>query len=327
MKLRIILLALGLAVSAAAAGQRVLRLGVHPALAETVRQIAAEYQKAHKAITFEFLSLSSDKADMLLGPFEEESARLFALNRLVLVTLPENDRVAKLAHIGLDVKLAVPDPKTIEGALAAQVISTASDTYGRDWEANVKKNGSVKADGSAEAVGLVMEGKADAALVLSSDAAPRKEKLRVIPLPPDLGRAAEMKAWVRDSSSLAEGFREYLFTKGNQQRLVAAGFASPLSPVAELSIMYPGSMMKLFTAALGTLKQEKLGSLKGTSLRAVLTGKGSQVKFLGADGVSLTTSLASIRRSGGVIAPMGDGNYQVVLPGRKLRWVRRIVVS
>ena len=321
-------LALAVGVCGVASAQRVLRLGVPPSLTEPLRQIAAQYRIAHKGVAFEFVAQDSDKAEVVFGPSSAASARLFALNRLVLVTPTDNVRVMKLAHIGLDLKLAVPDAKTIEGGLARQVVEQASDTYGRDWEANVKKNGSFKAEGSAEAVGLVMESKAEAALVLSSDAVPRKEKLRIIPLPPELGRAVEIKAAIRQRSSLTSSFVEFLFTKGNQQRLVAFGFASPLSPVSELSITYPGSMTKLFTAALGTLKQERVGTTKGTSLRAVLTGSGSLAKFVGADGATLTVPLSTIRRFGGVLAPMADGNYRIVLPKHPaLRWIRRIIVT
>jgi hypothetical protein len=152
-------------------------------------------------------------------------------------------------------------------------------------------------------------------------------------------RAIEHFASAR-GDSLSQAFVDFLYSKGNQQRLVAAGFASPLSPAPELAITMPGSMMKLFTSALGTHKQETVGvtngqgkrvSFKGASLRAILSKARGQVRFVGADGASVSVPMSSIRQRGGVLAPMGDGNFQVVLPGRSaeqaLRWVRRIEVQ
>jgi hypothetical protein len=242
----------------------------------------------------------------------------------------------KFAHLGLNIKLALPSSKTPGGTLAEQVLDRARSAYGRDWWANAKRNTTVTALNSADAVEMVSTHRADAALALSSTLT---EGVRLVPIPPDLGSSIDHFVYGR-SDSRAQSFVEYLYSKGNQQRLVAAGFSSPLSPVGELVVATPTSITKLFTAALPSLAQDsvkstdesgKRATYRGASISAILSGGGSEVRFISADGTSLVVPMATLRKHNGVLAAMPDGNFRVVIGGRPvakgLRWIRRIEVK
>ncbi len=313
------------AFAATALAQRTVRVSVDPSLKAPVQAIAAEFKKIYKDAQVVFVQ--DAQAVVHLGPPRANltgTKRLFALDRMVVVAPAEPTRVAKFAHLGLGLKFAALKPTTREGRLGNEIMEQARSMYGLDWWTNAKRNSTVSAGSSDEAVKLVLEGDADAALALSSDATPNVSKLRLIPIPPDIARSVEHFA-TTSGGSLEQAFVEFLFTKGNQQRLVAAGFASPLSPASELSIAMPGSMMKLFTAALGTYQQETVNGKTGASLRTILSKAKGQIVFLGADGASLSVPMSAITRGGGVIASMPDGNFQVLLPNKPpLRWLRRI---
>ena len=144
-------------------GQRALRIRVEPPLAPVIRAISLEFQKTRKDVNCSFV-LGRD-ADVVLGAMVPvQSNRLFALNRAVVVVPTGAGRITKFAHIGLNIKLAVPNDRTMEGRRASAMLEQARASYGGDWWLNVKRNWTIHPASPLDAAKLVMEGKADAAV-------------------------------------------------------------------------------------------------------------------------------------------------------------------
>lgn len=331
----------------AVAQDRALDVSVSAAIATPIRAIAKEFEqfKPGSRITISVQSEDTPLANhqVLIGPFESMptgvKGRMFARDPIVVATASKDSKVSKFAHIASNISVTWPSADTLVGRHVQQVIQMAGDSYGKDWQANVQRNVKSVAKTSKDAITQLQNAKVDAVLTALSDAHAAGPGIGTIFLPVELGSAIEYFACVKPGSSrLADAFIEYLYTPGNQLRLEAAGFLSPLRPPPELLISKPSGMMHLFTSALGTHPKQTIrakdakGAVKpvaGISVESLLAGDaGTTVTFYSADGTSQILPLSEVKRKGAVIVPMPGGNYQVVFGkaafSERVRWLRRI---
>jgi molybdate transport system substrate-binding protein len=336
----------------ALAQNRVLTVLAAEPISKPLTAIASEFERSKPGVRVVIQlrplsqSLTGTRADVLLGASNQlgsaADARIFARDRLVVAVRSDNERVTTFGHIGLNLRLAVPTPTSVAGRSADRVLDQATAAYGRDWHGHITRNiGDTRPASSPEALRLVLAEEVDAAIVYASDATEAGDAVRIVPIPQELNVPLEMRAAIPATArerTLADSFIEYLFAGGNQNRLVRAGFSSPLAPPAELVIEKPNSSMRIFINALDSLTQQtvpgrdesgRTQQFRGASIRDLFEGdRGNTVHFYGADGQSTQVPLDQLRRSGGVLVAMGGGNYRVVLPGRPtsqwIRWVRRI---
>jgi hypothetical protein len=187
----------------------------------------------------------------------------------------------------------------------------------------------LKTASSSEALEMVKSKKADAAVIPGSAA--YDLGLKLIPIPLDIADEMYLSARVQsnsDKKTLGKEFVEFLFRGSNQKVLESYGFTSGLRPPPEMVLKRPQSETRLFIAAIGSLPKARISGVEGASLRKMLERDSGSVTFFSADGTSLKMSVAACRRADGIIAPMGDGNLQVIVPGHpKLRWLRRIEIG
>ncbi len=329
-----------------ATAQRVLNVSAPSAFREPLEKVAKRFETAKPDTKIRFVEVGSETADLVIAggakPRSQVSARLFAQDRLVIVASPEDDRIQKFAHLGLNLKIAMPDAKSPTAEAAVEVMEAAAKSYGKDWMANVRRNMSVRVESSSEVIGAVAKGDADAGIVLHSEAKQSDAKIRIVPIAAEY--AATTDYWLVIPSktrhpALAELFCEMSMTKAAQTELQGAGFVSPLRLVDELVVDKGNSTLRLFFSMLKSMPQETVAvqeagaarRVQGASIKSILgDAQGKTVRFVGADGTAVTVPLSSIRSKGGVISRSPDGDHRVVLPGVNsknwVRWLRRIEV-
>lgn len=263
--------------------------------------------------------------------------RIFAKNGLVLVTPADKESVNRLPDLAQTEKILLPELDDPAHAYARQMLDRAAQAYGRGWLSLVDRHVEADAPDVRAVLGGIAAGEADAGIVYATDAKAHN-KVRSVPVPGGLNVLASYSAAaVRRSANrdLAEAFVEFLLGNSGQSELTRRGFVSPLTPVSELPVSLGEESLRLFPDKLAALPQGAVRSngerYRGADLKAILAAaKGTRVRITGADGLTVDVTLAALRRSGGILVRMSDGNLQAVLPGepttRWVRWVRRIEV-
>lgn len=263
--------------------------------------------------------------------------RIFAKNGLVLVTPTDKEAITRLPDLAQTEKILLPELDDPAHAYARQMLDRAAQAYGRGWLSLVDRHIVAEAPDVRAVLAGIAAGEADAGIVYLTDAKAHN-KVRTVPLPGGLNIVAGYSAAaVRRSANreLAETFVEFLLSPAGQAELTRRGFVSPLSAVTELPVLLGEESLRLFPDKLSALPQgvvrTRSALYRGADLRAILVpARGTRVRITGADGLTVDVTLASLRKAGGLLVRMADGNLQAVLPGepttRWVRWVRRIEV-
>lgn len=263
--------------------------------------------------------------------------RIFAKNALVLVTPADKETITRLPDLAQTEKILLPVLDDPAHAYARQMLDRAAQAYGRGWLSLVDRHVVAESPDVRAVLGGIAASEGDVGVVYATDAK-ALSKVRTVAVPGGLNVLASYSAAaVRRSANrtLAETFVEFLLSSGGQTELTRRGFISPLAPVSELPVLFGEESLRLFPDKLSALPQTSLrsGSVvhKGADLRAILNpARGTRVRITGADGLTVDVTLAALRKGGGILVRMPDGNLQAVLPGepstRWVRWVRRIEV-
>jgi molybdate transport system substrate-binding protein len=172
---------------------------------------------------------NAKKADAIAG-----QARVFAANRLVLITPGDNPRhiagVHDLANDG--VKFVTAQASVPIGQYTAQMLDKASadPAYGTDFRARVQANTVSQEDNVRQVVSKVQLGEADAAVVYSTDPTPQvRDQLQIIQIPDALQTLATYPIAVAKGSNSAggEAFVLYVLAPAGQAVLARWGFLPP----------------------------------------------------------------------------------------------------
>lgn len=185
-------------------------------------------QVQHGAYCDVFASASKDDMDALVKAGLVKSPRVFAYNRLCLITYPGQSKVAHLSDLSKPgVKLIVGVPTSPIGKYTVQTFhKLANDQdYGEAFVAKMKANVVSEETNVKLVLTKVKLGEADAGFVYVSDAI--GQGVRVTNLPPDVrvkatyvigvGARSRQPAW-------AQGFINYLLGPSGANVLRARGF-------------------------------------------------------------------------------------------------------
>jgi len=357
MRMRAIVLPLVLALSAVSLAQRSLTVFAAASLREPFEAIAREFERKHPGVDVRLSFAGSQQlasqiragapADVFAsaapGPVEGlgnlvAQRRLFAQNRLAIVTPPGAETVQRLSDLAKVEKVVLAADSVPAGMYARRMLASAARAYGRAWLTKVERSVvSQEVDVRAALIKVII-GEADAGIVYVTDAKLAGAKVRMVPVPVSLNvTGTYMVASMRESRApdLAKAFVKSLLERPAQAELLRVGFTSPLRANPELAVIAGGSATRLFVNKIGTWRQTtvKAGgkTYKGASLRAILGSRqGLRVVFFGADGHAASVPLSAILQRDAVLVPMGDGNLQVVVPGQDtstwVKWLRRVEV-
>jgi molybdate transport system substrate-binding protein len=161
-------------------------------------------------------------------------SRLFATNRLVLITPKDNPMhvttLKDLANPG--VKFVTAQTSVPIGMYTAQLLETASNdpSYGADFKSKVQLNTVSQEDNVRQVVSKVQLGEADAAIVYSTDATPQaRDQLNVIAIPDALQTLATYPIAVARGKNPTggEAFVSYVLGPDGQATLKKWGFLPP----------------------------------------------------------------------------------------------------
>lgn len=263
--------------------------------------------------------------------------RSFANTNLAIVTGAENGVLKTLTDLAQTESLLMPAVGDPANSYSKRLFAQAAQAYGRGWLGLVERRIDAQASDVRAVLAKVGSGDAEAGIVYATDAK-AYAKVRSVAIPPGLNVTVTFYVGYRRGSEVrtrAVRFTEFMFSSGAQSLLKSRGFSSPLDPVEELPVLFADESLRLFVSKLNSMPQDTVkseGSIyRGADLRSILgPAKGRQVRIAGADGLTVTVPLERLRRNGGVLVKMPDGNLQVVLPGepstRWVRWIRSIQV-
>jgi hypothetical protein len=217
------------------------------------------------------------------------------------------------------------------------MFAQSAQAYGRGWLTLVERHMDDSLSDVRAVLAKVAAGEAEAGIVYATDARAHN-KVRSVSIPPGLNVTVPLfVAAARESRYRipATRFTEFLFSKTAQTILSGRGFESPLKAVPELPVLLGGESIRLIVDKLDSLPQATatVGGerYRGADLRSILRpAKGTRLRIVGADGLTVTIPLAEVRREGAILIRMPSQNLQVILPGqprtRWVRWVRQISV-
>src|SRR3954469_18053734 len=118
--------------------------------------------------------------------------RIFAHNEAVVVVPRSNPAgVTTLKDLPKAKRIVVGVPEVPIGAYTLRILDGASKRYGGDFRSKVEANLASRELNVRQVLAKVGLGEADAAIVYRTDAAAAKDKVEVIPIPPDLNVVAE----------------------------------------------------------------------------------------------------------------------------------------
>jgi molybdate transport system substrate-binding protein len=177
-----------------------------------------------------FASASKDDMDALVKAGLVKDPKVFAYNRLCLITYPKQSKVVHLADLSKPgVKLIVGVPTSPIGKYTVQTFQklAANSDYGKAFVDKVKANVVSEETNVKLVLTKVKLGEADAGFVYATDA--HGQDVKVISLPPDVrvkatyligvGSRSKQPAW-------AQGLINYLLGPSGAGVLKAHGFES-----------------------------------------------------------------------------------------------------
>jgi len=166
------------------------------------------------------------------GRVATESRRIFAGNRLIIVTPADNpagiDGLAKLANPGLKLVLAAASVPAGEYSLTLLDKAAASPDFGPGFREAVLANVVSYEENVRSVLNKVVLGEADAGIVYSSDVTPDSaDQVLAIPIPPEFNVEAQYPVAVivdSDQIDAAQAFVDLLLSAEGQALLANFGF-------------------------------------------------------------------------------------------------------
>lgn len=196
------------------------------------QQLARQLAEGAPGDLFASANLRQMQAVVEAGRVVEGSARLFAGNRLVVISPEDNPaqvtQLADLAKAGL--KLVIASESVPAGEYALQFVkkAAADPAFPPRFRDAVLANIVSYEDNVRSVLNKVALGEADAGIVYSSDVAqPAQAQVRTVEIPAALNVVAEYPAAVLSDSAqreLAQAFVDQLLSERGQQRVVEFGF-------------------------------------------------------------------------------------------------------
>lgn len=246
--------------SRASAADRSLTVFAAASLKETFEALAASFEKSHAGIKVRLDLAGSQElrtqsehgarvdvfasADMrTMAPLEERGlvmkSALFARNAPVIV-VPRNNPAAihALTDLPKTKRLVIGAPEVPIGGYTIKVFDAAAAKYGGDLRAKLDAAVVSRELNVRQVLAKVALGEADAGIVYQTDAQAAKNKVDVIPIPPDINVQAQYPIAVvkaSEQTALAREFVQLVLSPEGQKRLAGAGFM-PISPAAEAPV-------------------------------------------------------------------------------------------
>lgn len=191
------------------------------------QQLAAQINAGAPADVF----ASADLENLSKTGYEKASIKLFARNKLVVVT-PTGSSFKSFRDLARAKRLVMAAPRVPAGKYARQMLDKAGKKYGETWKTQVLKNLRSEEQDVRTALTKVQLGEADAGIVYISDAKTSKSPVRRIDIPAEFNVVAEypVAAFRTGHRDLARKFIDYIMSRAGQAALVSAGFEAVVSP-------------------------------------------------------------------------------------------------
>jgi len=179
-----------------------------------------------------FASANAAQFDPLVRGGLLLSSRVFARNRLAVITPSDGRRVNRLADLAIPgLKIVIADRNVPVGDLTRRMLSAvdASGTYGKDFSARVLRN-VVSEEPNVRQVALKVQlGEADAAVVYTTDVTPApRGAVRLVALPTRFNQTAAYPiGTVKGAGPAANAFVDYVLSAEGQRALRRWGFLAP----------------------------------------------------------------------------------------------------
>lgn len=334
------------------ASARALVVAADPALKGPLEEFARRYPTSRGGTPLKFVWSSTcagragEAVDVVISAGSRPAAglatramrpRIFAKTQIAIITRADHPAVNGLTDLVEAEKILSTTAENPMTPLLRDLLDRASQAYGRGWLALVDDRMLPQATDSPSVVEAVASGAVDVGLAYGPNAR-GIAGVRTVPVAPGLNPTVNFNAVYLVKSSergSAERFVDALLEPTFQQILARSGMGSPLVAPEELAVNYDGQALRLFVKNLRSMRQARVTAdgepFAGTDLRSLLkSATGNRVRIIGADGLTVDVSHASLTRLGAVLMPMGGGNLRAILPGqpraRWVRWVRRIEV-
>jgi molybdate transport system substrate-binding protein len=240
--------ALGLVLIAAQTQTRELSVFAAASLTESFTAIARTFEGAHPGIHVDLqfagsqslatqinqgapadVFASAAPADLEKVAYDPHTRRIFAVNRLVVVTPATAPKLENVRDLPKLKSLVLAAPAVPAGRYARQALTLAAARYGDAWRAAVLSH-VVSEETDVRAVLTKVEfGEADAGIVYATDACAVGQKVSATPIPgvfqPQISYPIAVLRGAR-SPSLALEFVKAVMSAGGQAELARRGFAS-----------------------------------------------------------------------------------------------------
>jgi molybdate transport system substrate-binding protein len=237
------------------AGKREIVVFAASSLADAMKSLEAQFEAAHPGVDVVlgfagsqalrlqiesgapadvFASANTDHLLALEQAGLTEPSRIIAHNELVVVVPAENpSRIEHLRDLPRAARLVIGTPQVPAGAYARAILERAEAAFGAGFRSRVLARVVSEELNVRMVLAKVSLGEADAGIVYRTDAAAAGGKVRVVPIPEEVGvTAAYRAAVVRGSreAELARAFVDLLCSESGQATLTRAGFLPAVTP-------------------------------------------------------------------------------------------------
>ncbi|HWD40749.1 MAG TPA: molybdate ABC transporter substrate-binding protein [Fimbriimonas sp.] len=330
-----------------ASAQTTLHVFAAASLRESFQAMASSFEKRHSGVHVEVsfagsqqlaaqinqgapcdVFASADERTLERIAYMPQSRRVFALNRLVVVT-PSNDRsVASFGDLSRPRNLVVAAPAVPVGAYTRIALARAGRPFGDGWVGTVMSHIVSQEQDVRSVLAKVELGEADAGIVYVTDALQGGRRVRTVAVPEAIQpRIAYPIAILKASpnGNLARSFLKEVLGPSGQAELTRRGFVSPLAPVAFLELLVDGKPRHISAIGISHMRMTAVKAIgpdkrpheyRGVLFSSLATGaRGKQVELVGGDDHAVTVPLAQLIRSRAVLVTQSSGSLQMVVPG------------
>ena len=285
---------------------------------------------------------SADEPHLREIAYDPTSRRLFALNRLVVITPASGAKFKDFQSLNRAKEVVLAAKSVPAGAYARQALDAAASKFGRPWELSVLSH-VVSEEADVRAVLTKVElGEADAGIVYYSDAVAGGKKVKITPIPsacqPNIQYPMAIVANSKQAHVAMHFMHEVLSNEG-QAVFARHGFISPMTRAENVIVIgpsgqqiYPMPFPKRWPRETVKTKGpgDEMRTYTGVPISKLFPGKPpTDVTFVGADEYSATFKYAALLKSHAVVVPFRDKYAEVIVPGEKPRvwisWLTRIV--
>ncbi|MBS1724045.1 MAG: molybdate ABC transporter substrate-binding protein [Armatimonadetes bacterium] len=298
------------------------------------QQLAAQIQASAPADVF----ASASDTNLETTSFDRASRRVFALNRLAVVT-PRSGGIANLKALASVRRIVLAAPAVPAGKYARAMLDLAAQSYSSAWRASVSRHVVSEEQDVRAVLAKVVLGEADAGIVYQTDARSAGLKVDTVAIPNEFNIVARYPVAVMAGSTdkkEAKHFVKYLLDPGSQAILSGTGFVSPLAPVSSVQIgtrrvAWKQVVSKPAVQVTAVDEDGKTRAFRGVPLVKLLPAGVRLARVWAADDYSVELTRASGTLQRAVVVAQGGGNYRLVVPGSKpdtwIMWIRRIESS